>query len=243
MGKKHVTETEGKILTTIPFSGFYESLHDGNLDSGLEMIFSDESGHEFRGSNILERANDAVNWGAVHEAYAKGYAEAFAHHIGINGLEFDELNSPREYNFTTDRIFVYIPKDEIAQIHRETMEDTNRKAILEKLIKDKFTSRSGFMSFYDNDLTDWPADVSEWDHNQVGTLIEACAETWATDEGHDGFDIFAEHSLIEDDMSNGWIDECLFTDASREFSRLASIASYLREREMREYYKRTRKSA
>ena len=49
----------------------------------------------------------------------------------------------------------------------------NYKKELEKKIQNRFTSRSGFNSFYKNSLDLWTKDYSEWDLNQIGTCFES----------------------------------------------------------------------
>ena len=51
---------------------------------------------------------------------------------------------------------------------------------LRQAIKERFTSRSGFISSYPNHLEDWPP-LEQWDHNELGTLLVALlddAEDW-----------------------------------------------------------------
>ena len=45
-------------------------------------------------------------------------------------------------------------------------------AKLKERIKERFSSRDGFMSFYSSDLGDWPKELKDWDHNQLSTLLE-----------------------------------------------------------------------
>ena len=92
--------------------------------------------------------------------------------MGARGIpmEFEELISPKEYNFTTDRVFVRIPIDTIEKIATE-MDDKP----LRETIRKNHSSRSGFISFYADDLDDpeWQKPVRDWDHNQLMTLLEA----------------------------------------------------------------------
>lgn len=208
-----------KINVTIPFSGFYESLHDSELDNTLERMFSDEDGNAIEG--LVSRAFDAVQWRAVHIAYAKGYAESFAQEFEIAGLTFESLQSPREYNFTTDRIFVNVPADEMARILSVTPRET-----LDSVAAEMFTSRSGFMSHYSPDVKDW-GDSAIWDHNQWGALIRAYVLHMRDGEE---FDSWAEHSMMEDDFCNGAVDNWLFEDATPEFKRVDRVHAYLRQR-------------
>jgi hypothetical protein len=206
---------------TIPFSGFYYSLHDSELDLALEQEFSDSNGNENPG--LTSRAFDCVNWRAVHVEYSKAYAEAFAEEFEIQGLQFESLQSPREYNFTTDRIFVNIPAEEIERIYTETP-----RATLESVAAEWFTSRSGFSSFYSPNVDDW-GDLSTWDHNQLGALIAAYV---LHRRGGEPFD---EYSLCEDFRCNGYLSNWLFSDCQPELHRIARVGDYLRQREERNW--------
>lgn len=208
--------------TLIPFSGFYESIHDSEIDRALEQEFSDSSGNANDG--LVSRAFDWVNWRAVHVAYAKAYAEQFSEEFEILGLEFESLQSPREYNFTTDRVFVNIPDSEVIRILAETPRTT-----LDAVAAEWFTSRSGFSSFYSPDVDGW-GDLATWDHNQLGALV--AAYVLHRREG-ERFDMWAEYSLCEDFGSNGDLSNWLFTDCKPELLRIAKVGDYLRQREDR----------
>ena len=43
---------------------------------------------------------------------------------------------------------------------------------MDNKIKERFTSRSGFISFYDNNLKSSTDNYREWDHNQIGICFE-----------------------------------------------------------------------
>lgn len=119
-----------KVSTTIPFQGFYNSIHDSELDHALDMMFEiDDQGNTC--GRLMEKIFDAVNWSDVHEAYAKNYVEHFAEFIELNSLIFEELVSPKYYNFETDRIFCTIEYSEIEHIYNEIINDENYKKILE----------------------------------------------------------------------------------------------------------------
>ena len=81
------------MLATLLFSGFYESVHMDALE---------REGEEFPGAD----------WRKVFFGYARAYAAEYLHAAGITG-RFECLESPREYNSATDRIFVDIPTDEV----------------------------------------------------------------------------------------------------------------------------------
>lgn len=154
-----------KLETTIPFSGFYESIHSHELDYALENLFENDTGDI--NQQLFELAYNKINWSDVHKDYAKAYTEALATECNLESLKFTDLVSPKYYNFTTDRIFCSIDLSEVEKIYNAIPKEE-----LESKIKDRFTSYDGFISYYSNDLEDWETDLSKWDHNQIGTLLE-----------------------------------------------------------------------
>jgi hypothetical protein len=199
--------------TTIPFAGFYYSFHDSALDHALEMAVSDDQGNVISQS-LFDLAFDAIDWKEVHQKYAELYCKQFSSHYGIK-VKFALLSSPKFYNFQTDRIFAEI---ELAEVER-LFAAVDRKD-LERVVKERFTSCDGFISHYSNDLEDWGADLSAWDHNQVGTLIQAYVEA----EGdHNQFEVEAgDWEIADRALSEGIKDQRAF-----------DIAFYLRRREYR----------
>lgn len=216
------------MLTVIPFSGFYHSLHDSELDRGLESMFSDSSGNGIDG--LISRAFDLIDWTKAQTDYAREYADRFAREFDIEGLTFESLQSPREYNFTTDRIFVEIPRAAWARIIRKTSREH-----LDNVAREMFTSRSGFISFYSPDWRKW-GKFSAWDHNQRLAMIAAYVLTVRDGEP---FDQWAEYGLMENAICNGEIDSilCDSVESGRidSMRRLWNVADYLRRREERSF--------
>lgn len=229
------------ILATIPFSGFYESMHSQMLDDELEQMTQDDHGNqwqrtgedgepEYPGAKLWQH----VQWPLAFAAYAKLYTEQFdsyfSQETGIKlRLEFDELSSPREYNFTTDRIFVGLPKRAVRDLWRKV-----DKRKLDELIRAKFTSYDGFNSFYPNSLASWGEtwrDVTTWDHNQIGTLIECVCLSDRNDDGQRWSEL--EYDLIADLSSNGYIANIVW-DALDADGR-AIVDEFDRERARTEY--------
>lgn len=204
----------------IPFAGFYETRHDDALDCALEGIFQDTRGEPNR--HLVARACNQVSWREVFRDYAREYVERFSEEFKIN-LMYEDLDSPREYNFLTDRIFVLIPTSEVRLLHR-----TVPRHLLDKVAKEEFTSHSGFASSYDPDVSTWGS-VDNWDHNQVYALI--CAHVEKTYP--DGMSSLDELDLMEPAVCNGKLDEWIFNAGNQEFDRLVGIADYLRRRQER----------
>ncbi len=206
------TSAQEKRLIVIPFSGFYESSHDSMIDQEIESLFQDDCG------NVHDMPDDFwynYNGAEIRKAYAKDYTENFQdwleNECGIKiKLEFESLQSPREYNFTTDRIFCYISKEDIAGLFQ--IADTEK---LESIIKEEFTSRDGFSSSYSNLLLDWlEKPLMEWDHNELATLLRAAIET----KGNPKMD---DYELMEHSSCNGVISSLVWDNLPDECKKLA----------------------
>lgn len=206
--------------TTIPFSGFYNSIHDSELDNALESIFSDSHGNPI--ASLRDRAFGLVDWKEVHLDYAKKYTECFADETSLESLKFKLLCSPKYYNFETDRIICHIDLIEV-----QRMKDCVPTADLEARIKRRFTSCDGFISHYPNSLAFWPPQIEDWDHNQVGTLLEVFTEQQLGE-----FDSFKEYSLMGDTYEHAYH---IVASNIKDGTRLFKIADYLRTREERQY--------
>ena len=121
----------------------------------------------------------------VHLQLAQMWVESFdwwcKENIGTPEKSFiwESMTSPREYNFATDRAFAYVPTSVVEMLFERSAKEEHKT--LAEVIKDTFTSYSGFISFYSNDLDEWLAKpLEDWDYNEIGTLIAASIK--ASDE-------------------------------------------------------------
>lgn len=161
-------------ITTIPFAGFYNSIWSDGIDRAEEMYLENleqEDGVEIKGSS--DAIWKAADYGAMYNYVARKYVDCLNDYIKDEfdldlDLKFESMQSPREYNFETDRIFCYISDRSLRKLRSFVAEDELRLAI-----KTRFTSRSGFISSYPNNLDDWSPDPTTWDHNEIGTLFVA----------------------------------------------------------------------
>ena len=188
------------VKIQIPFSGFYNSIHGGeggNIDQALEGGFNyDYEKDEEKEVPDIWGAN--YDYKAIELEYCQHFVEAFGDKYGLT-LTFDEMTSPREYNFSTDRIFCKIPREEI---------DTIRKSVEEhkdwaQYIKDNFTSCSGFWSNYENDCKheDWAKETL--DECQYGTIIKFWLNNISPDTDSEGWDM-DEYYLTNDFEMCNW---------------------------------------
>ncbi len=153
-----------EMETRVPFSGFYNTIHSDHLDRQLDLDEDSELS-----SAEIEKKSDETDWKAMHIAYSKAYVDQINKMLGLK-LEFIELDSPKFYNFETDRIFAKISAEEV-----EALKARVNVEAMEKLVADHFTSRSGFISHYASSYAEW-LEAGELDHNQICTLIECILE-------------------------------------------------------------------
>jgi len=168
-----------KLESTIPFDGFYNSYISSDIehqigqqiewDSDIYDLNEDEQ--QILWDNYLS-VNRSYFYNQIAEHYSDLYIDALNERLEGFTLKatYKFFTSPKEYNFETDRIFIEIEKNHCIEFIEHIVK--NYKKELEKKIQDRFTSRSGFNSFYKNSLNLWTQDYSKWDHNQIGTCFE-----------------------------------------------------------------------
>lgn len=140
-------QSNNQTLVKIPFSGFYNSIHDSVIDSALEYeseCYADSD----KANDIILDALNVNHYDKIREALSKvfveGVNELFWHEYDINlGLEFESLKSPKFYNYSTDEIYCYVANDKINEL--VALLDNENDFI--KALKDKYQSRDGFIVF------------------------------------------------------------------------------------------------
>lgn len=118
----------------LKFGGFYGSNHDGIVCDALENYFDSE---DYDVNNI--------NYRPIYETYSQVLCEKFGKILGVN-LEFYELISPREYNFTTDMIEV-----EVSEVDALKVIDMVELGDIEDLVRHYTTARDGYIPYYSFD--------------------------------------------------------------------------------------------
>ena len=219
-----------KLSCLIPFAGFYNTWHDAEFDSCLEYRFDPEGGGADYAGPLAQRFFHTISWRAAHTAYAKDYVQNFAAALGCKVCEWEEMLSPREYNFTTDRLFAKFDAAEL----RAMLARADIRAELDIVAADMFTSRDGFISHYSPGVKSWGEDLEEWDYNQRGALLCAAANILIADG--ETFDQEQEFNLMETARCNGAIDSYIWentTDGAAMGNRCDKIARYLAARESR----------
>lgn len=128
---------KNNIETSIKFGGFYESIHDSNIDHIVEAY---------------EYDFDDVDYKKTFESYIESYCaklESFIfdeYKVNINFKDL-KLYSPQYYNYSTDVIDCKIKSKEAYKLN-EVLK-TNEDFL--DFLKDRTISYDGYMSFYTYD--------------------------------------------------------------------------------------------
>jgi len=150
------------------FPGFYNSELSALIDREIE------NEAEWRGKTVSE-IEESFIYGKAMLAVAQAWADEFKREFEVD-FTYECIESPKEYNFVTDRIFVEVPLQEAARITAALKDEAgNWKHSFEVVLRKMFTSYDGFCSFYPNNPHEgeWLLPLEEWDHNQLQALLAA----------------------------------------------------------------------
>ena len=138
------------------FEGFYNSYLD--LSENIEV----GEGEEFC---MDEKQFDEIDWKSTNNNVSKFYLEYikdelkdFFNEIGIINLDFVKVDSPKYYNYSTDKLVCNIQIDKNVFVHELRKYNFD---IWEQFLKDNFTSCDGFISFYPNTTIEWDELINE----------------------------------------------------------------------------------
>jgi hypothetical protein len=126
------------------------------------------------------------SYNAIARQYVLEYKDWLKkeHDLTLDSLTFESLNSPKEYNFVTDRIFCELSIFDIEKLHKFAIDN---EILTQKTIDGRFKSRDGFASFYDEFCIDWKTKpVLEWDCNELAILLpepDCYTRVWGDDTG------------------------------------------------------------
>ena len=152
------------------FEGFYNSYLD--LSENIEV----REGEEY---SMTEEQFDNIDWNSTNENVSKFYLGYFKDELSdffksieVLSLEFIKVNSPKYYNYSTDKLVCDIKIDKGIFVHELRKYDFDN---WEQFLKDNFTSYDGFISFYPNTTTEWDELINEEIENDniiIETLLK-----------------------------------------------------------------------
>jgi len=126
---------------SIDFGGFYESVHIDNIDSLINNLWNGDDCPEYDWENI--------NYKKTYLNYINSYCSHLSDYIKSEyNVDMDfknlELNSPKYYNYSTDKILANIPPNKIKELNSLMIKD----ALFLEFIKERTQSYDGYFSFY-----------------------------------------------------------------------------------------------
>jgi hypothetical protein len=195
------------------------------IDREVESIFDYSDGRE--NSNIPDAiyggsgVEYCADFSKTHLAMAKEYLECWMDQFQQEtclkiDYKYESYSSPREYNFETDRLFAWVKNSSIKELFAASKADNH--AQLAEMIKERFTSRSGFISSYSNDLESWlDKPLLQWDHNELGTLLKAVLAI------HYDEDRFDTYELMESFECNGGLSNAVWDAIPAKVGEFADL--------------------
>ena len=217
------------------FRGFYNSIftpdfNEWDLFNNADLVDKDIVNYCIENAEVPQEYYDEV---------AKTYLEHIGNYIVkvVPNIEmkYKELESPKYYNYETDRIIGTCNYNEIKEDIKSVL--NKYPNIFDFVVKKHFTSYSGFISFYSNNYKEW--DFDNLDHNQLMAVMEVLAIVGFM---HDNYaevvdeitesDIYSIESTIEFDTfeyisGNGYIEYKIDFDILKDkFNLPISVSSF-----------------
>ena len=150
------------------FSGFYNSIFTPDFNvwdlfNGADNVDKDIVDYCIENAEVPQEYYDEV---------AKTYLEHISNYIveAVPSIKiaYEELESPKYYNYETDRIIGTCNYNEVKEDIKSVL--NKYPNIFDFVVKKHFTSYSGFISFYSNNYKEW--DFDNLDHNQLMAVME-----------------------------------------------------------------------
>ena len=185
-----------KANTYLPlFSGFYGSFWSEPCFDGEEDYY-----------NIPEDKcfEDFIDWSSYYRDIAKKYCEYVEEVLSdfTSDIKFECIDSPNYYNFSNDSINCEIEFND-SLVDQYILDNYDE---FSQYIRDKYTSRDGFISFYENDAPQW-LDGWKEDSHKVGSILnficinEEIEEPYYFDDLHISMyytDEISQHHITDD---------------------------------------------
>ena len=171
------------------------------IDDALDQLTQGENGNQIPeiSDEVQEKIYFSCDFKKLRELMSADYVECIKRQTGLQ-VTYESLESPKYYNFSSDIIYAHISPEEVQRIYDET-----DKAALADYIKERFTSRDGFISFYSPDLSEWSKDPKTWDHHELGLLVTA----WLAEQTYDDEYLDGDMQELVNGEFDQWFSECV----------------------------------
>lgn len=173
-----MNSTDQKINTWLPiFSGFYNTIWEFDDRYVLEYI------NESR-ENPIEYDNLEIDNTKYEHDISIKLCELFKDVLSdyIEEIEFEDIQSPKEYNYVNDSInCVITPK--IDNIQKFIYKN---KDVFCQYLKENYTSYDGFISAYENDFLSWESNTNNFttfeNSHSFGSILQFISEVLEIEE-------------------------------------------------------------
>lgn len=182
-----------KIKTWCPlFPGFYNTIFEYDRESDDIDYYNQENGTNYQYEDFNFDYKDYEQ--RVGKAFIDKLEQELKYYIPDIKINFEAINSPKEYNFRNDSIYIEL------EINIETLialiiSDNEKMEFAKQYFIDNYTSHPGFISFHSNKISDWLNInyINEEPDYRVGALL----------------DCFCRIVISEDDIIY-WTDDQLY---------------------------------
>lgn len=178
------------VETYLPiFPGFYNSYIDSD-DEIESFLYSENLGYD-------QINFDFEAWQKECSLYACEFISIWLADLGVLSVEFQEIISPKYYNFSTDSVNCKIEIDtqKICWYIHNNFEN------FREYIYDNYSNKSGFISSYSNQVSDWVRNTSNFsdftiNKHYLGSILTFICK-------NEGIDSFEMCSYILDNIYVG----------------------------------------
>jgi len=189
------------------FPGFYETRFDFDLYPVEWLLFNDPDDVSTEHLDWLkENIYDHIDFVKYRNDVSIKFVETWfelADFDFVKNVKFDNLQSPREYNFNTDSINISVNLN-----FNKLVANFKDHPDFEKYIKEQYTSYDGFFSFYSNDPVEWLETVRQDSEHKIGAMLQCL--------GHD-VDVDDIYERINEEVYQGnYINDSELIEAFNE---------------------------
>jgi hypothetical protein len=160
---------------------------------------------DFLYENDLEFDDIEVDYATYETDVAKAYCRSFAEHMSdyVNDIAFQEVISPRYYNFRNDSVNIDVDYKAL-EVQRYCIENFDA---LDTYLKAHYTSYDGFMSHYPNSAEAWQELTNNFIDFSDGHTLGAILQFIALDQA-EGYNIA---NSIACDVAESVYTDCYIT--------------------------------
>ena len=229
------------MTTTIEvkcFPGFYETIFDERyIEEGEREMLQDRY-PDFEHLEDWE-IDSSIYRNTVAKEFARRYIEELNKKLQLDiRLTGESIKSPREYNFTTDKIICNIEVDDYEEFIEkiiDLMSESKYYVKLIEIIEKEHSDAPGFYSFMSNDIDDWFGYLVDPDNTNYLECVLWYLYCLKIEESIDGDSDLSMANQIYEYLNCNLDVTCLVpaTDAARE-----EYEQWLKEEERKEAIRR-----